>query len=178
MISALELPFTLTTATGELVLRRARLDDLEAMMVLLSDDAISAARGDQADAADLPAYERALAELIEDPSNEILLVVDAADRALGTMQLTRIPGMARRGSTRLLVEAVRVAADQRSSGIGAAMMRWVVGPAAAATGSSLVQLTSDEARVDAHRFYERLGFVGSHRGFKYAVDPQSVAAPS
>lgn len=178
MISALELPFTLTTATGELVLRRARLDDLEAMMVLLSDDAISAARGDQADAADLPAYERALAELIEDPSNEIVLVVDAADRALGTMQLTRIPGMARRGSTRLLVEAVRVAADQRSSGIGAAMMRWVVGPAAAATGSSLVQLTSDEARVDAHRFYERLGFVGSHRGFKYAVDPQSVAAPS
>ena len=77
--------------------------------------------------------------------------------------------MARRGSTRLLVEAVRVAGQHRSGGIGSAMMRWVVEEAAPATRSSLVQLTSDEARIDAHRFYARLGFVGSHRGFKYQV---------
>ena len=30
----------------------------------------------------------------------------------------------------------------------------------------LVQLTSDVARPDAHRFYERLGFTASHVGFK------------
>lgn len=168
MINALRLPVQLTSRSGSVTLRRARLDDLAALMVLLADDPISAARGDQADAADTPAYARALAELVEDPSNEILLVADDA-RVVATMQLTRIPGMARRGSTRLLVEAVRVAADQRSSGIGSAMMRWVTDVAAPTIGSSLVQLTSDEARVDAHRFYERLGFVGSHRGFKYPV---------
>ncbi|MET0853676.1 MAG: GNAT family N-acetyltransferase, partial [Microterricola sp.] len=88
---------------------------------------------------------------------------------IATMQLTRIPGMARRGSTRLLIEAVRVNSALRSSGIGGAMMRWVTDTAAPALGSRLVQLTSDAARTDAHRFYERLGFVGSHVGFKYPV---------
>jgi GNAT superfamily N-acetyltransferase len=86
------------------------------------------------------------------------------------MQLTHIPGMARRGSIRLLVEAVRVSSSHRSSGIGTAMMRWVTETAAPSMGASLVQLTSDEARKDAHRFYERLGFVGSHRGFKLRVE--------
>ncbi|WGW11372.1 GNAT family N-acetyltransferase [Saxibacter everestensis] len=169
MIKFLHLPVSLTTKSGDLTLRRASHDDLDALIGLLSDDPISAARGDQADPADGPAYETALVELIADPSNEILLIVDDADRPIATMQLTRIPGMARRGSTRLLVEAVRVGDDHRSSGIGSAMMRWVIESAAPATGSSLVQLTSDEARADAHRFYERLGFVGSHRGFKFKV---------
>lgn len=175
MISALQLPVRLVTRSGEVMLRRAGSEDLDALMALLADDPISAARGDQADAADLPAYERALAELIEDPSNEIMLVDDADGRAIATMQLTRIPGMARRGSTRLLVEAVRVATLQRSSGVGSAMMRWVTETAAPAVGSTLVQLTSDEARTDAHRFYERLGFIGSHRGFKYVVEPVGPA---
>lgn len=169
MIAVLTLPATLTTPGQELLLRRATLADLDALMALLADDPISASRGDQAQESDLPAYERALADLIDDPANEILLVVDAADAVIATMQLTRIPGMARRGSTRLLVEAVRVSSSLRSGGVGTAMMRWVTDVAAPTTGSSIVQLTSDEARVDAHRFYERLGFVGSHRGFKYAV---------
>lgn len=85
------------------------------------------------------------------------------------MQLTQIPGMARRGSTRLLIEAVRVRSDYRANGIKSAMMRWVTGSATPAIEASLVQLTSDEAPKDAHRFYERLGFVGSHRGFKYKM---------
>jgi hypothetical protein len=52
------------------------------------------------------------------------------------------------------------------------VMRWVGEVAAPAVGATMVQLTSDAARIDAHRFYERLGYVGSHRGFKYSV-PQS-----
>jgi len=97
------------------------------------------------------------------------VVVNEVNEPLATMQLTRIPGMARRGSTRLLIEAVRVRSDYRSSGIGTGMMRWVTGTAAPSVEASLVQLTSDEARQDAHRFYERLGFIGSHRGFKYKI---------
>lgn len=169
MIEGLNFPVSLTTSNAVLTLRRAGHNDLPALMGLLADDPVSATRGDQSDPADIPAYERALAELIADSSNEILMVVNEADHPVATMQLTRIPGMARRGSTRLLVEAVRVASEHRSGGVGSAMMRWVVRSAAPAIGSSLVQLTSDEARVDAHRFYERLGFVGSHRGFKFRV---------
>jgi GNAT superfamily N-acetyltransferase len=171
VIAGLNLPVSLVTPASVLILRRARQDDLAALMQLLADDPISAGRGDRSDPGDLPVYERALAELIADASNEILVAVDASDHPVATMQLTRIPGMARRGSTRLLVEAVRVSSAHRSAGVGSAMMRWVVESAATAIGSTLVQLTSDEARVDAHRFYERLGFVGSHRGFKYRVEP-------
>jgi len=136
---------------------------------VLSDDPISAARGDRAAESDGAAYARALRSVLETPLNELLVVDDAGGSLVGTLQLTAIPGMARRGSTRLLVEAVRVSSRERSSGIGSAMMTWVMHVAAPATGATLVQLTSDTARVDAHRFYTRLGFVDSHVGFKYAV---------
>jgi GNAT superfamily N-acetyltransferase len=169
VIDALTLPVTLHATAQDVVLRRADLDDLAALVRLLADDPVSAGRGDRADEADSEAYRSGLTRILEDPSNEALVVVNGAGDLVGTMQLTRIPGMARRGTTRLLVEAVRVRSDHRSGGIGAAMMRWVVDTAAPAAGSSLVQLTSDEARKDAHRFYERLGFVGSHRGFKHVI---------
>lgn len=170
MIEGLTFPVSLANEKTVLTLRRASHDDLLVLTGLLADDPVSAGRGDQSSPADMPAYQRALAELMADSSNEILMIVNEADDPIATMQLTRIPGMARRGSTRLLVEAVRVASEYRSGGVGSAMMRWVIGSAAPAIGSSLVQLTSDEARVDAHRFYERLGFVGSHRGFKFRVE--------
>jgi GNAT superfamily N-acetyltransferase len=49
------------------------------------------------------------------------------------------------------------------------MMRDAVERARAA-GCRLIQLTTDRARADAHRFYERLGFVPSHVGMKLALD--------
>ncbi|GAB3598911.1 hypothetical protein GCM10027586_01280 [Kineococcus gypseus] len=98
------------------------------------------------------------------------MAVAASGELVGTFQLTRIPGLTRGGSARLLVEAVRVSSAHRSGGIGTAMMGWVTGTAAPAVGASLVQLTSDRARLDAHRFYERLGFTGSHVGFKMTID--------
>lgn len=168
MIAALTLPVVLEVRDREVTLRRADEVDLHAVVDLLADDPVSAARGDRASAEDEPLYRAALLEIIEDSSND-LLVAEVDGDVVATLQLTRIPGMARRGSARLLVEAVRVRSTLRSSGIGTALMRWVTDVAAPATGSSLVQLTSDNARTDAHRFYERLGFAGSHRGFKYAV---------
>lgn len=53
----------------------------------------------------------------------------------------------------------------RGIGLGSAMMGWAVSEARQ-RGATLVQLTSDKKREDAHRFYERLGFAGSHVGFK------------
>jgi GNAT superfamily N-acetyltransferase len=148
------------------LLRRATQADADELIALLADDPISAARGDVASDDDRPAYSTALTEVLADPSND-LLVVELRDEVVGTLQLTSIPGMARRGSRRLLVEAVRVRSGLRSSGIGSAMMRWVAESAAPALGAGMVQLTSDAARTDAHRFYERLGYTGSHIGFKY-----------
>lgn len=169
MLSDLAVPVALSSRAGEVQLRRAVPADLSGLMVLLADDPISAARGDRGDDSDGTAYAAALRSVLEAPLNDLLVVDDAEGRLVGTLQLTVIPGMARRGATRLLVEAVRVASTERSAGIGTAVMQWVMHVAAPATGASLVQLTSDAARVDAHRFYTRLGFVDSHIGFKYAL---------
>lgn len=172
---ALPVPIQVRVAGAPLVMRRAVAADLTALVALLADDPISASRGDLADSVDLPRYAAALNGIIDDSKNE-LVVATAGDRLVGTLQLTVIPGMARRGATRLLVEAVRVATDHRSAGIGGAMMRWVIDSAAPAVGADLVQLTSDAARQDAHRFYRRLGFVDSHTGFKLRIDAQGDAA--
>lgn len=176
VITRLHLPVSVRARDASVLVRRATRDDLEAIMGLLSDDPISAGRGDVASDGDRGAYASALDRIVDDPSNELVVAVDAAGVVVGTLQLTVIPGMARRGSSRLLVEAVRVASTQRSSGIGGAMMRWVTEQAAIELSTPLVQLTSDSARTDAHRFYTRLGFVDSHVGFKYAV-PLPAHAP-
>lgn len=162
------LPHTLDSRAGSAMLRRATIEDADAVIALLADDEISAARGDVASDEDRPAYAAALAEILADSSND-LFVAELDGAIVATLQLTSIPGMARQGARRLLVEAVRVSSDLRSSGIGSAIMRWVSDSAAPALGAAMVQLTSDASRIDAHRFYEHLGYVGSHLGFKYTV---------
>lgn len=168
MLASLPLPHPIDSRAGRALLRRAAAADADGIIALLADDPISAFRGDRASDADRPAYLRALNQILESPEND-LLVVELDGTLVGTLQLTSIPGMARQGARRLLVEAVRVRSDLRSSGIGSAVMRWVSDDAAPALGAAMVQLTSDAARTDAHRFYERLGYTGSHVGFKLAV---------
>jgi GNAT superfamily N-acetyltransferase len=175
VIARLDLPATVPTRDASVVIRRATLDDVGTILRLLTDDPISAARDGGADAAGasgqeaLPTHSEAFRQIAADPGNDLVVAEDADGVVVGTLQLTLIPGLSRRGSARLLVESVRVSSTQRSAGIGSALMRWVTDQAAPALAVSLVQLTSDAARIDAHRFYERLGFVGSHVGFKYAV---------
>jgi GNAT superfamily N-acetyltransferase len=60
---------------------------------------------------------------------------------------------------------VRVRSDLRSRGIGEALLRWAVDELRA-RGCAVAQLTTDKLRLDAHRFYPRLGWVQSHEGFK------------
>jgi GNAT superfamily N-acetyltransferase len=169
VLADLALPVQLAARIEGVILRRAMPADLDALMGLLADDPVSATRGDRADPGDAGLYRDALERILADPSNELLVAYDADGTVVGTLQLTLIPGMARRGSSRLQVEAVRVRSDLRSAGIGGAMMRWVADSAAPALGAALVQLTSDAARVDAHRFYERLGYAPSHVGFKLRI---------
>ena len=145
----------------DVVLRRAERADLPALLGLLAADQLGAHR-ECAD--DLTPYEAAFAAIDADPA-QLLVAATADDRLVGTFQLTFIPGLARRGALRAQIEAVRVAAEYRNRGLGAAMMRWAIDEARS-RGCALVQLTSDRTRADAHRFYERLGFVASHEGFK------------
>ncbi|HKH08332.1 MAG TPA: GNAT family N-acetyltransferase [Agromyces sp.] len=168
-----ELPIDLTS---EVRMRRAELRDLDSILRLLADDPVSAGRGDRNRPEDRPAYERAFTAIDRDPAQLLLVTESEGDGIIGTMQLSLLPGLARRGAMRLQIEAVRVRSDRRSAGIGGRMIRWAM-ESAPGMGAALVQLTSDAAREDAHRFYERLGFTASHVGFKYAPPAAAVSPP-
>ncbi|MGV9337202.1 GNAT family N-acetyltransferase [Streptomyces sp. NPDC003688] len=142
-------------------IRRAGADDIPAIVAMLADDPLGAQRESPDD---LRPYFAAFERLDADP-NQHLVVAVLEGRVIGTLHLTIIPGLSRKGATRALIEAVRVHADQRGSGLGSELIRWAV-DRARDLGCTLVQLTSDKARTDAHRFYERLGFTSSHEGFK------------
>ncbi|MCK7623349.1 GNAT family N-acetyltransferase [Streptomyces sp. RS10V-4] len=146
------------------VIRRATEADLPAIVAMLADDPLGATRESPGD---LAPYRTAFTTLAADP-HQHLVVAERDGRVVGTLQLTVIPGLSRRGATRSLIEAVRVHADERGAGLGSVLIEWAVAESRT-LGCRLVQLTSDASRTDAHRFYERLGFEASHVGFKRAL---------
>ncbi|MET9391874.1 GNAT family N-acetyltransferase [Streptomyces sp. NPDC006624] len=146
---------------GDLEIRAAVADDVPAIVGMLADDPLGAQRESPDD---LTPYLTALERISADP-NQHLVVAVREGRVVGTLQLTIIPGLSRRGSTRSIIEAVRIHADERGSGLGSQLTEWAIATSRD-EGCRLVQLTSDKTRTDAHRFYERLGFTASHTGFK------------
>lgn len=145
-----------------MALRNATRTDVARIVQLLVDDELGSAREDAT--GDMTAYLEAFDAIAADRNNA-LLVWDEDGNIAGCLQLTFIPGLSRHGSWRAQVEAVRVGREYRGKQIGEKMMAAVV-EAARARGCGLLQLTTDKQRVDAHRFYQRLGFVASHEGMK------------
>ncbi|MCZ4517180.1 GNAT family N-acetyltransferase [Rhodococcus ruber] len=146
------------------VVREAVASDLESIVALLVDDSLGATR-EVVD--NVAGYRAAFDDISSDPRN-LQVVVVHGDEVVATLQLTVIPGLARGGALRAQIEAVRVAAAWRSRGLGGALIRWAI-EEATRRGCALVQLTSDSRRVDARRFYTRLGFAASHVGFKMTI---------
>lgn len=145
--------------TSEIEIRRARLDDLDAILDLIRRDSFSYQKEDAS--AD---YVRAFREIESHPDNELIVAL-RDDQVIGTLQVTFIPGLSFQGGWRAQVEAVRVRGDLRNLRIGTRLMEWVIARARE-RGCKLVQLTTNNARVDAQRFYRRLGFEPSHTGMK------------
>lgn len=143
--------------------RQAARDDLESLVALLADDKLGRQRENPATPLD-PRYAAAFEHIVGDPNNA-LIVAESEGRLVGMMQLTFIPYLTHCGSWRCLVEGVRVHVDFRGRGFGRAMFEHAI-ELARGRGCSMVQLTSDKQREGALRFYESLGFVASHEGFK------------
>ena len=146
--------------------RAATACDLPAIVALYADDALGRERELPALPLD-PRYAAAFNE-IEADAGQLLAVAEQDGAIVGTLQLTFIRGLAFRGATRGQIEAVRVASSLRGQGLGAAFIGWAVDQCRA-RGCDMVQLTSNNSRADAHRFYERLGFAASHTGFKLSL---------
>lgn len=145
------------------VFREARAEDVAAIVALLADDALGQGREVPGD----PAYAAAFAAIARDP-NQLLAVAEWAGAVVGTLQISFMPGLSHRGSWRGEIEAVRVAASMRGSGIGQQMLRWAI-EQCRGRGCRMVQLTTNAVRTDAQRFYERLGFARSHVGYKLTL---------
>ena len=147
-----------------LTYRHATPDDLPLLVGLIVEDSVVATNDDPADAMH-PDYVDALSAIDQDPNQE-MFVVELDDAPVGCFQLSYLPGLMRRGMWRGQIEVVHVTEPMRNHGIGGEMMRWALARCRE-KGCGMVQLTSNKKRTDAHRFYERLGFLKSHEGFKY-----------
>jgi GNAT superfamily N-acetyltransferase len=146
--------------------RPAQSSDLPAIVALLADDEIGQQREDSRLPLDTE-YITAFQAIEADP-NQLIAVAMDGDEVVGTLQISFIPGVARKGAWRGQIEAVRIAKSHRGLGFGRQMFEWAISQCRS-RGCRLVQLTTDKTRLDAHKFYEKLGFVGSHIGFKLTL---------
>lgn len=150
-------------ATHETIFRRALRRDLERIVTLLADDPL----GSRRERPTFPleqTYVSAFDAIDGDPQHE-LVVLDVGQGADGVMQLSYLPSLTYEGRERAQIEGVRVSERLRGQGYGERMLRWAI-ERARKRGCVMVQLTTDKSRLDALRFYERLGFRASHEGMK------------
>jgi len=149
-----------------LVIREAREADLPALVALFAADPLGG-HGDTRDPSAFPAYLAAFKAIAASP-DQTLCVAELNGEVVGTFQTMITTTLTGRGSSSMIIEAVQTRDDMRGQGIGAQMIEYCIADARQ-RGVRLVQLTSNAARKDAHRFYERLGFKPSHLGFKMAL---------
>ncbi len=152
---------------GGITIRKAELGDLPRIIKLLSEDILGSGRETYSD----PPHKRyidAFNDIAAD-KNSVLLVVCEDEEVVGNLQITFTRYLSHMGALRATVENVRVAADKRGSGIGTKLMNYAI-DLARDKGCSIVQLTSDKSRKDAHRFYRRLGFESAHEGMKLSLE--------
>lgn len=142
-------------------IRPARREDVAAIVAMLGDDRLGSARERVEDP--LPASYYEAFSRVERDQNLQLVVAESEGRVVGCLQLAILPGLSSQGGMRGLLEDVRVASDCRSRGIGEQLVQWAV-TEAKARGCNLVELLTHQTRVDAQRFYKRLGFASSHVG--------------
>jgi ribosomal protein S18 acetylase RimI-like enzyme len=150
------------TAMSPITIRRARRDDVGIVVAMLADDALG--RGRERLETPLPeSYFRAFEQVDRDPNIQLVVAADGEGAVVGCLQLCILPGLSSQGASRALIEDVRVASARRSQGIGEQMVQWAVAEARG-KGCKLVELLTHNTRVDAQRFYARLGFQPSHVG--------------
>jgi ribosomal protein S18 acetylase RimI-like enzyme len=154
--------------TDQVGFRDATAADLAAVVRLLADDDLGRTRERVEDP--LPEAYVAAFRAIDDDPNHRLVVIERAGEVMGCLQLTFIPGISFQGGWRMQIEGVRIARALRGQGAGERVLRWAI-DLARERGCRMVQLTTNRARPDALRFYERLGFTHSHAGLKLDLAP-------
>jgi GNAT superfamily N-acetyltransferase len=152
--------------TSDIIFRLAKRADQPAIVRMLADDDLGSQRERYENP--LPESYYAAFEHIDGDANHELIVAELSGDVIGTLHLMFLPSLSFQGGLRAQVESVRVDKPYQSKGIGGDMMRWAI-ERAKSRGAHVVQLTTHKSRADAHRFYERLGFIGTHLGMKLSL---------
>ncbi len=151
--------------------RKAVKTDLPAIVQMLAEDELGIEREEFAIPIPKP-YLKAFEDIEKQDGNALYVAIE--DKAvIACLQLTFIPSITRLGSRRAQIEGIRVKEEHRGRGVGEAFIRYAI-ELARANGCKVVQLTSDNRRVDAHRFYRSMGFTASHAGMKLYLDNELI----
>jgi ribosomal protein S18 acetylase RimI-like enzyme len=151
---------------NQLLQRKAKLEDLPTIVALLLADDLGQHREIKTEKLD-SRYIDAFHRIDTDP-NQYLMVVINPTNIVGTCHLTLMPSLTFIGSTRLQIEAVRIAENYRGQKIGEWMMNAAIA-FAKLNHATILQLTTNKQRPRAKQFYERLGFKTTHEGMKYYI---------
>jgi ribosomal protein S18 acetylase RimI-like enzyme len=148
------------------VVREATRDDLLRVVELIHLGAVGGPAG-PAPIELTPAYLRAFARF-DASEDATVMVAEVEGVVVGTFSLTILPNLSNGGRDVAQIESVHVAESMRGRGVGEAMLRRAIAESKS-RGCFRMQLSSNKERVDAHRFYRRLGFIASHEGMKLAL---------
>jgi ribosomal protein S18 acetylase RimI-like enzyme len=152
--------------TADIIFRIARREDVPAIVRMLADDELGSQREKYEEP--LPESYYTAFEQLERDDNHELIVAGLNGEVVGTLHLIFLPSLSYQGGLRAQIESVRIDTKCQNQGIGSRMMKWAI-ERARERGAHIVQLTTHKSRQNAHRFYERLGFKGSHLGMKLSL---------
>jgi len=144
-------------------MREAREADLPRLLVLLEQLASGGQQPADAAREVTEQHRSVIGELIADQRYR-LLVLEHNGVVQGSCVLYSLPNLSHGAQRWGVVENVIVEATARGRRYGELLMAEAV-RLAEASGCYKVSLMSNVRRPDAHRFYERIGFTPTHKGF-------------
>ena len=110
-------------------------------------------------------YYRAFDNINNDKNHELVVLESEDVKIIGSIQLTFIQHLIKKGGVVAHIEAVMVHQDYRGKGIGQKLMLWAI-ERAKERKAVLIQFTSNKQREKSIVFYKKMGFTDSHVGFK------------
>ncbi len=144
--------------------RKATYTDVSSIVEMIADDELGIQRENFQNP--LPQnYLNAFEKIDSDQNQELIVLENDNLEVIGTLQLTFIQYLTYQGGIRAQIEAVRIRKDYRGLGLGKTLFRWAI-ERAQSRNAHVLQLTTDKKRSEAIKFYEDLGFKGSHEGMK------------
>lgn len=145
-------------------IRRATAGDLPRIVEMLQQLSLQGESREEPGPPLSAVYQEAFEQVQQDPRQR-LVVGEVDGRVVGSLVIVIIPNLTHRGRPWAVIENIIVDEGERDKGYGEALMRHAVDEARQA-GCYRVSLTCNKRRVDARRFYERLGFVATHEGYR------------